>query len=1048
MNNITQLLYTERIMKQIISSLNTKRKGKFLVLMFMGMMFALTSSAQTKTVTGTVTDSDDQPIPGVNIIESGTNNGTISDLNGTYAITVNEGATLNFSFVGMLTEKVDVSGQTQINVTLVPDLIGLDEVQVVAYGTTTRREITGSIGHIENEAVERNVGTNVAAALQGRTAGVQITNVPGDRDVRIRIRGASSFLASSEPLIVVDGVPSGLGLSDINPTDIESMDVLKDAAASVLYGSRAANGVILITTKSGEAGKTKIDVTYQHGIVTPGGNKPDMLNGSQYLQVLDKAHFNYYGQENTRPSIRYENQGGFYPYEYEDPITGEVIPATNFNTDWLDMMYKNGSYDRISLAASGGTESTSFYISGQYRADNGYMRQPDYNKVNGRIKLDHKINKMITVGANVAFAYDKRLPFSEGGGFSAAQGSALPVYPLYDPNDPNSYWYNFTSYDVNFIAKSQYKSNHNRNTDILNVAYINIEPIKNLNLRSEWSYKYHTFFNENYSHPVILPPGFGESTGDGRVTVGRGENRAWNTNNTATYSKLFGTSHSLKVMAGFTMDSRSGGNTTAFQEGFPNSSYVHSNGLTNKNERVSSGYGETRFSSIMSRLNYGFRERYFLELSYRQDYSSRFGPDKRRGVFPSASASWMFSEEPFMDNLDFLYMGRFRGSYGKTGNAEIGNFRYLGATLPWFTYGQNTGVIFERIGNSALQWENTYQTNLGLDMAFAGGRVEINLDYWDKLSEDMLLQYRIGMFHGYWSSNIETNLGSLKWTGYEAALNTVNIQGLGGGFKWETNMNITFAQSEVVKLARSYFEAGTNRAVEGQPLGAYYLPQWAGVDPVTGHELIYEVNPVAYAENLDAVTTEHLTGNVLDAETMAAGKRNQMRVLDPSKSPYPDWYGGVTNTFSYKGIGLSFLFWFQLGNWIYDEAEQNRSYISTSTNASTKLLNGWSKENPSNVPLLLNSSGGGTSSRFLYNGSYGRLRNVQLSYDVPGTVLQKLKIEQTRIYVSGQNLLLFTKFPGVDPEFKYDYDDNLNPGLLKYQLPQARTFLLGVDFSF
>lgn len=1049
MNNLTKLLFTERIMKKIKSSI-TKPNGKLLVLMLIGMMYALTSWSQTKTVTGTVTDSDGLPMPGVNVVEMGTNNGTITDLNGNYTITVEEGATLQYSFIGMLKEKVDVSGQAQVNVTLVPDLIGLDEVQVVAYGTTTRREITGSIGHIENEAVERNVGTNVAAALQGRTAGVQITNVPGDRDVRIRIRGASSYKASSEPLIVVDGVPSGLSLSDINPNDIESMDVLKDAAASVLYGSRAANGVILITTKQGEAGKTKIDVTYQHGIVAPGGNRPEILNGPQYMEVLERAHFNYYGQEDTRPSIQFENQGGFYPYDYTDPVTGVFHEATNFNTDWLDMMYKNGSYDRVSLATSGGTENTSFFISGQYRADNGYMRQPDYNKINGRVKLDHKISKMFTIGANIAMAYDKRLPFSEGGGFTSAQGSALPVYPLYDPNDPNAYWYDFSSYDVNFIATSQYRSKHNRDLDLLNIAYLSVDPIDGLNLRTEWSYRYHSFFNENYSHPIIVPPGFGDQGGgDGQLTVGRGENIAWNTNNTATYSKLFGTSHSLKVMAGFTMDHRGGGNTTAFQEGFPNTTYIHSNGLTTKNERVSSGYSETRFSSLMSRMNYGFRERYFIELSYRQDYSSRFGPDRRKGIFPGASVSWMFSEEPFMDNLNFLYMGRIRGSYGKIGNAEIGNWRYLGSTLTWFTYGQNTGLIFGKIGNSSLQWENTYQSNIGLDLAFAGGRIELNLDYWDKLSEDMLLDYRIGQFHGYWESNIETNLGSLKWTGYEAALNTVNIQGLGGGFKWVTDFNITYAQSKVIKLARSYFEAGTNRAVEGQPLGAYYLAQWAGVDPVTGHELIYEVDPVAFDTNPDAVTVDDLTGNVLDAETMPAGKRNQMRVLDPDKSPYPDWYGGITNTLSYKGVELSFLFWFQLGNWIFDDAQQSRSYISESSNGSKALLNGWTAENPTNVPLLLNSTTGSmNSSRFLFNGSYARLRNVQLAYELPQTLTQRLNMQRTRIYISGQNLLLFTKFPGVDPEFRYDYDSNLNPGVLGFQLPQARTFLLGVDFSF
>ena len=1026
--------------------------SKRFLLLVMACLLTSLAFGQGRTITGTVTDIGGESIPGVTVIEMGTNNGTITDLDGRYSLTVNEGASVQFRYVGMITETVAVGDQTSIDISLSEDLVGLDEVQVVAYGTKTRREITGAIGHVETEVVERNVGTNVAGAIQGRTAGVQITNVAGDRGVRIRIRGVTSLLSSSEPLVVLDGVPTQEALSDINPNDILSMEVLKDASASVLYGSRAANGVILITTKSGSSGKSKIDVSYQHGITTPSNKDISLLSGPEYSQVLLQAWQNRYPGRTDPPSVSYDGYDGFQAWDQYDSEGNLVAPASNFDTDWLSPTMTNGYYDRVSISTSGGNERTSFYFSGQYRHDDLYMRGTEFSRVNARLKVDHKVTDWMTAGINFSAMYDRNHPFTDGGGFSSAQGGQLPIYPMYSTANPNRYWWEYDE-AVNFLATSEMTSSPSRRVNLLEIAYLDLEPIPGLHLRSEWALNFGFYHNEGYRPAEMLPYGYGESTGDGRVTTNRGESEGWNTNNTATYTRTFLDDHKVTLMGGFTAESSHGGGGTAFQEGLPSHQYYHSNGVIGKLERVSSGFGQRRYFRYISRLNYSFRNKYFVEGSFLKEGSSKFGSQYRWGNFPGGAVSWAFSEEAFVkNNLPFLYFGKLRASYGFVGNASgIGDFGYLGTTLPWFTYGQNTGVIFQNIGNQGLRWERTKQINVGIDYAIFKGRVSGAAEYWYKLSDDLLQSYSIGMFHGYWDSNIQSNIGSMLWEGYEFSVNTVNIEGTGGRFKWATDFNITFTKSEMVKLAKHYFERGTNRAIEGEPLGVYYLAQWAGVDPVTGHELVYEVDPelVGPRDDIGGSYISDLTGNVLDTYSMVDGNFPEQRVIDPEKTPYPDFYGGFNNVLSYKGVELSILFSYTVGQYLYNDAERSLDYVGGSSTGGTKLLDGWTAENPTNIPLIAeNPMGGRSTNKYLYDGSFVRLRQVQLAYTLPKKYSQRLKLDRMRFYVSGQNLLLFTKYPGLEPEASYDYTSNVNPGVIGFTNPQARTFLFGIDISF
>ncbi len=1040
-----------------MKDLITMTRNHILLFLLMNILGSY-AFAQETTITGTVVDRNGTPLVGVTIMVEGTDRGTVTGVDGDFSIQVEPGTNLVFTYVGMVkktepAEKGPDSVFGDMIVVLEEDYLLLEGVQVVAYGTKTKREISGSIGRINPEALQESANTSIISGLTGRSAGLDVSSSADGRDASIRIRGVSSIRSGSNPLVVVDGMPTNQGLSDINPEDILSVDILKDAAASILYGSRAANGVILITTRQGEPGKTKINLNYQYGLLTPSNTDISVMNAEQWRSVYTKAATNRYGDAAIFDNPA-DGHDGFQSWDVYDNETGELIrEASNFDTDWLGMVADdNGSYNRLSLTASGGSENTTFYTSMLYRNDEGYMQATDQQRINLRINLTHNFNEWLRAGFNLSGNLQERDPESGMGGYSTAQTSALPIYPLMSPTNPDRYWYRY-AVAPNFVANHFYTYRFDRRHNFLNSVYLELEPIKDLVFRSEWQSDLRANQSRNYQHPAINPPGTGAGGGFGMVTVNKNENHTLNSNNTARYTLRLGDDHRFDFLTGFNFLQSHGGSSTAFQEQIANTTHQYGSGFFDREERVASGWGERRFASGLARLNYAFRDKYYIEGSYRKDGSSVFGPDMRWGDFRGVSASWIFSDENFIANaMPFLSLGRLRASWGEVGNAETGgNFEYLGTSLTWFNYAGSRGEGFENIGNSSLQWETTKQTNAGIDIAFLNGRIELNADYYYKLSEDLLLTYRIGMFHGYWSSNITQNIGSLNFRGWEFSINSINLEGFGNTLKWETNFNITTQKSEVLKLSNNAHNivSAANIVVEGQPLGAYYITQWAGVDPVTGHELIYEVDPVEYLLNPAAAYTNHLSGNIIDANTMLGGAFNQNKVIDPSKSPYPDLYGGFSNTFTYRGFKFSFLFSYQFGNWYYDEMNQNLSYISATSNGSPELLNGWTAENPTNVPLMIESPMSGRyTSRFLHDASYIRLRDVSLSYDLPAIQTNNLKIQSSKIFVRVQNAWLWSRWPGVEPEATFGATQNISPGMRGFVKPMATTFVMGVEFEF
>ena len=998
-------------------------------------------------IRGKVTSSDNEPLPGVNILVKGTLQGTVTDANGNYQLNVpDEGTVLVFSFVGFITEEVTVGDRTVIDISLVADMTSLQEVVVIGYGQTTKRSLTGAVEQIKTKELVQNMSTNAGAALQGRLSGVQVLQQGGapGTGVRIRIRGVSSINSGSDPLIVVDGVPSGYDLNDINPNDIASMEILKDASAGAIYGSRAANGVVLITTKRGKTGEGHLEIDYQRGVSNP-TNTLDLLNGPQYLQVTDQGFWNEFPDRQAAGEVAPVEAYGIQGFNRSI--------AEQTNTDWRDQITQQAGFHQINVSTGGGTERTQFFASGQYRDEDSYIKGDRFRRINVRLNLDHQIKPWLKFGTNLTGTFTFQDVNSIGNELNDARTNNLPIYPIFSPENTNEF---FNGRDEAQIRTNVLYEQEETWRDVqrlrgLTNVYLLITPVKGLTLRSDFSLNFGNHRNRVYKSRDYQRAGEGidPNAGGGSIRYERGQFYNWNIDNVLTYNRGFG-EHEMTLMVGSNAQSFFSDANNVAEEGFP-SDYFN---LTNSNTevvmaRVSTPIDEYRFTSFFGRAQYNFRNRYFAEFNYRTDASSRFGPENRWGYFPGGALAWVISEEGFMRDLNAIDFLKLRVSYGSVGNAEMGNnFPYLSRLVGLAPYGGRPGFLFRNIGNKAVEWEKQVQLNVGMDFSLLNDRISGSVEYFDKDSRDLLVSYRIGSYHGYFNTSININLGELNNRGFDFNIQTQNLT---GNLKWSTNFNISRAIPEVTRLSpfERNIDSGTNRVVEGQPLGAYFLPVWAGVDPETGHELIYEVNQGESANREPYI--DDLTGNVIDANRLGGSEYNNQRVILSDKTPYPDFYGGINNTFSYGGFELSFLFSYQFGNYIYDRSERQQSYPGPQRNLRTTLLDGWTRENPTNVPLLWNSlMSGRENTRYLYDGSFIRLRMVQLGYTLPSEMAGRIGLNRLRVYLTGQNLLTITDYPGLDPEL-YSGDPgreaNLAPGIAGLSYPQMRTFTVGLQIG-
>lgn len=1016
--------------------------------------FLLPVSAQQKTVTGAVTGAEDNlPIIGATVLIKGTTTGVLTNLDGEFQIGASEGATLEVRYVGMKTKEVVVGSSNVYNISLEYDLVGVDEVVVVGYGTQIKSKVTGSISKVEGASLMNVPVPTVELALQGKTAGVFIESVNGKSTgtTNMRIRGSSSITATNQPLFVVDGIPlttetlnqSGAvinPLTSINFNDVESIDILKDAASSAIYGSRGANGVVIITTKKGLSGDTKLNFTIQSGF-NEASRRREFMNTEEYISYFRESAANadsyedwYYGD----PPGTNDFWGGYVEgrlkrYSGHAAIldgSGNYL-GSEVDTDWQDQAFQRGKIFSVDMSAQGGNDRLKYYASGSYNSQGGILVSNGIEKMSARLNVDNKVSDLVDIGFALSLNRIDIDQVSADNAFSTPmQLVALsPITPVRDEegmlyNTPVTTYYNGLM-DVEYATRNilEYRSLFN--------GYISFNLAEGLKWRSELGFDLYNL-KENARYGELTESGTGVN-GFGFANYGQNQNLT--TKSYLDYLKTFG-DIGLSAVLGTEFQFTTVERLEADGEQFPldDLKTLASAGTITYATSTLTKYS---FLSYFSRVNLDYKAKYLLTLSGRVDGSSRFGANNRYGFFPAASIGWVLSKEDFLSENNTLSFLKVRTSYGLTGNAGISNFGHLGL-FGTDNYNSLSGLIPSQIPNPDLGWESTRQVDFGLDYGFFKNRISGEIDYYQKKTKDLLLAVPVPATSGY-TTQIQ-NIGSIENKGFEFIINTNNLS---GRFTWNTNLNFSINKNEVTSLGtQTIIDNGSARYMNivkvGQPIGIFYGAEYAGVDPDNGDALWY-VNEMDENENI--INPEATTNDFNSANFIVLGQ------------PTPDVIGAITNTVGFKGVELAFTFQGVTGNKIHLIGDQwmgaNGVWFD---NQLKSQLASW--KNPGDITdipqarLAWDNGDQSRNSRYLTTGAYMKLRSLILSYELPKSLISKAGLSRMRVYVQGQNLLTFTNYEGWDPEVSTDFlNDNITSGCDFYSAPQPRSIVFGINIG-
>ena len=1028
---------------------------KSMLMIVCAMIFAIGGFAQTTPITGKVLDEKGVPVSGASVLERGTKNGTNTANDGTFSLNVKSGATLVVTGLGFEAKQLTASSGN-LMIQLTSEVKSLNEVVVTGFGSQIKKDLTGNIARVKGKDIEFMPTPSVDAALQGKAAGVYVNSQSGKlgQAISVRVRGSSSISAGNEPLYVVDGVPvtvssqSSYGgatnpLVDLNSNDIESIEVLKDASAGAIFGSRAANGVVLITTKKGKNGKTNVTVNVQTGNSQSSRRVP-FLNSEQYAELLEegaKYIDDFYGTPITDPFS--ETQ---YVKDWMDYFSyGNWTKDPKKTYEWQDVVFQKGQYRQADLQMSGGNEKTKFFISGQYLDQSGIIIGNRLERMTARMNVDHKANDWLTIGLTTNFArtYNRRLPDDNAFSNPLQSVALMPMTPNIipegqpgaglpagtPPGDPNIPMYYNPQLSIDY---GKFTAESFRN---FSSGYATIKLMPGLTFQSELGVDIMSQQEEGYFQTQTV-------RNQTRAARGIGSNRGtfitnYNTNNYFNFTKAIGKSD---INATVGMQYQQSTTKTNFVEGldFPSDSYqqIASAATISGGSSTQSAFS---FLSYFLRANYKYNDKYLLSLSGRVDASSRFGANNRSGFFPAVSAGWVLSNEKFLRGFQPLSFLKLRASYGIVGNAEIGNFPQLALFAGDRGYAGVGGQAPSQIGNPDLRWETNTQFDIGFDFGFFNNRLTGEIDYYNRRSDDLLLRVNIPTSTGFGS--VVRNLGSLENKGVEFVLNTQNLV---GEFKWSTSLNVAFNRNRVLNINGQIIEGGIgrlpNRAMEGQALGVFFGVEYAGVNPANGDAQFYK-------------NTTNADGS-LDRTILSNSQFNeaQRQIIG---DPNPDVIAGVTNTFSYKGFDFSFQFNGIFGNDVnvYGMGQYSMANMIYEDNQTADQMNRWRKPGDiTNVPQARYYFGNGNqpSSRFIVDGSFVRLRTINFGYNLPSKIVKKAKLDRVRLYVSALNLLTFTnKYPLWDPEVNADsFDSNIAKGNDFYTPPQPKTILFGINVGF
>ncbi|RYC67754.1 MULTISPECIES: SusC/RagA family TonB-linked outer membrane protein [Spirosoma] len=1013
-----------------------------------------TSSQPLADISGRVIDKTGQGIPGVSVLVKGTNRGTTTDPNGNFTINVPARGVLVFSFVGYVSQEVPVGDRSQVSVTLLDDVKALSEVVVVGYGTQKRASVTGAISSISAQEVTQLPVPSIESAIQGRVPGVSVVNngSPGESPI-VRIRGIGSILFASNPLYVIDGFPTG-DLNNFDSRDIESVDVLKDASAAAIYGSRAANGVIVITTKRGKA-DGRLHVSYDgYAGVQSAWRQLDLLNTDQYLQfgtaLLQNAE-NDAALAANRPPVdarprRFLNMN--------DPIyTGATQTYAQTNTNWQDEVFRNAAIQQHSIQLSGGNERSRFLSSVGFFTQDGIMIGTNYKRGNFRLNSDHTISKRFTFGQALTLAYSDRYGEVSAGGRTQVQNMIrmTPYIPVTDPFLPGGYRGPDgadASDPQNPVRAALQDRTNSQQFKLLGSAYLDVKLIEGLTYRIRGGVDYVS--NRDFTFQPIYSESFNART---QATIADNRNVYVSPliSNQLTYDRTFG-KHSLNAVA---VAERQAANSN-FLNGSgqaPSNDIREISALSPTSVGLQGGRNQNVLLSYLGRVNYEYGGKYLLSASIRRDGSSKFAPGNKWGNFPSASVGWRISEESFIKNVPAISELKLRASYGSLGFNGIGDYDWQVAVA------QNTnavlggvrtqGVFYDRLGNTSLKWEITKMSNVGVDLGLFNNSITLTAEYFIRNTDGLILPQPIAPSIGYSQSPI-VNIGNMRNQGLELQLG-YNKQK--GAFRYNASANLSAIRNKVLSLGPnvSPLFAGLNadfggnditRTVAGEPIQSFYGWKVAGIYQNTGEVTSGASQPNAKPGDVRFVDVD---GN----GTIDASDRVNLGSFLPKFN-----YGFNFNA-NYRNFDLALFFQGVQGNKIYNGTKVLTEGMLRLFNAGTGVLNAWTPENTNtDIPRAVSGDPNGntrTSDRFLEDGSYLRLKNLSLGYNLPGGMLQSWSrgtLSRARLYVSTTNLLTFTKYTGYDPEVGSRANATLTNGVDYGQFPQARTMTIGLQLGF
>jgi TonB-linked SusC/RagA family outer membrane protein len=1005
-----------------------KKLSRILFLFSVACLWSGTLYGQT-TVTGKVTDEKGEALPGVSIVLQNTFSGTTTDVSGNYSLAnVPANATLVFSFTGMTSQQVAINNQSVVDVVLKADAKSLDEVVVIGYGTLEKKDLSSAISKVDGEMLRSQPLASPAALLVGKSTGVQVTSnsgAPGSA-VTVRIRGASSLSSGgNDPLYVVDGVPTG-NILGVNPNDIESIEVLKDASSSAIYGSRAANGVILISTRRGKKGRTEMSFDAYYGLQRVYKKMP-MMNAQEQWEYVQKGVKNY---NRLNPAT---------------PVTTRATAVADheagYDIDWQDEIFRTAPVQSYDFSASGGTEKTRFSANVGYYNQEGVVISNGYQRIAAKFSMDFDLTKYLTFGTSFRGNYSMTDKIPDGDSEASIMANMqrkMAYEPVYEPDGSYA-----NRERPNVVAAAREYKGKDYQTAGIGSAYVKLKLLKNLEFNSTWAADFFNSGGDSFFPSTIL----GGATRPSSAFANKGV--TWLSENVLSYA-LRTSKINFNGILGYSMQESQSFNFNAKASGGPSDiiETMNASVLRETANSYKTGWGLT---SIFSRLNMTYAGKYIASVSMRRDGSSRFGSNNQYAYFPAASVAWRVNEEGFLRDVKQISELKLRASIGRTGNQNIGNYVAQGTYLTGANYNGQSGVRIGGIPSADLSWESTDQTDAGLDLGLFDNRVNFSADLYKKVTNGLLFSMPLPQYTGfgsYW-----TNLGEIQNTGLELALNGDIIRK--GNFNWSAGANISFNKNKVNQLPNSapilvttatdvyYTVNATFMTREQLPIGQFYGLKWTGE--------VYPTDENAKAHVASIMGQAPVGGSLKYEDFNGDGKidANDRQLIG---SPHPKFFGGFNTQASWKNFDLSMQFSFVYGNTMFNQMRFLASRGFAYDAARKERVDAWSEPGQITTEHKVSTSTDARdnqfSSKYLEDASYLRLNNLNIGYNLPEKLTKPLNIQRLRVYVSAQNLFTITKYLGYDPEVNAKAGDIRTQGVDIGMIPQVSTYMLGVNLKF